>query len=1296
MSLKKFKNYDQIKNNIGQIEGKYFSDDDLNLVWQGEYDNESYNKSNSDTVELSVYDMDENLLHWEVVSQPYLSFDQYNPNKLILKPGNDLRRNNFIRGQYRIVYEFYRNVVGSFNGGKAFVEEISPSRQEIRIRPVKIKGADGNLLFSRFVDFSDNGVPKNRYLTYFKKMIDDISTVDEIMPFSRKFGEVRSVFQKNIRAIKSQTKLEIEKSLDSFDMDYISTNEQSNIASLIVEPVFSNIFENKYIIDNQLSIIFQHWKNFISSITISDDESGNLDYFINFGRGKSYPIINWVRDNIKYPNSPYSIVAKLYSPLPNDIKEKSQLWISKLITNPIIDTVFILGDKKSLDVPLYSLTPNFDIKLAGLSGRSTGYESFNTLVSTYASTSQDILNMYFSSSKDGDIDLNIDWTDYYNFIHFGSAEERVRNFYYKLEQIDLYEENIKKYRTNYSSSGGTYGSASIGLFDDKIQQVKNSFDAYEKHLYYSSGSYYSGSLLDGSEHFVNEIHEWPKKNKKYPYVLYELTSSQSTNWYNDQLTIAQRFDRDNIYNFANNIPVYLKMDSDNEDYLNFLYMVGQHFDTLYTYINHLTKISNRDESIFNGLAKDLTFHIVKSTGFDLYSGNDNADLWRWSFGYSETGSYHTQTVSGSGEDRLSYGDVSKEIWRRILNNLPFLMKTKGTERSVRALLSCYGIPTSILAVREYGGPDPRDYEDLNRKSAYIFEDFVYSLDFEGSQSVSFTWENISGSHVPYSTEVRFAAAPTTKPTQSIFGTNLWGVTLHNNQDGTGYLTIQAGTSKARTEDYRYFDDEFNSILVRYSGSGFGHVQLFTKKAEGDKIIWYSSASIVGNINFISTATFYIGGNPSYTFGEQFTGSMQEFKCYYTSLSESTWNNHVRWPKSYNANSPEETYYDLILRYSFDDPKNHGIDTVVSDVKANQKFTTPGTANNFDSVINYTPRTEEFATLTPQAGGQRYINNKIRIESNEISYGDLSVDHRVEKSAFDREPLDSARLGVYFSPIDSINKDIIATYAGIDLAGEMGDPRDRYENHYRDLKELNDFYWNKYTSRPNYNDFIRVIKSYDQSFFDHLKSLLPARSKPIIGVLVEPHILERSKYKWNKVEKTRDDYDATINHQPTQSWEYNLYETALNIMVSSASSEYLTYTAELSTGFNEPSIYYTDEQQYISMIEPIQDTDQYTLINRIYNKISSSFDSNIGTTYHRLQYYTSSNGNKIFSKYCDIYELKPGSWYLEQWELNNSWKYRGTMNTINTTIDNDEPVKITFTNPNILKSTDVGPSKIKVE
>jgi len=1362
--IKDFKNYEEIKNQTGRVRGEKIAEKDLTLIFFDKFLEENYNLSGRDTIEFSVYDMEDNQILWTIKEPPYELYDQFSPTRLILRPGDDLRGSGFNRGQYRIVYDFYRDELGSGtvglrDRGKVFIDEISPSRKEIRVLPVKKDVAGIDAIFaSEFLNFSNPGVGKEEFNRRFNARMKRIGARQFASAFGYDRKLLRQVSGQRI-TLRDTTIEKVAAAIDAYQnnpQDILSREEQQEIINSVHESVWTEVFGDGWDQQEVMLQAFQDLTQLVNGFTFQDADAKNGDFYLNFGDGKHYLVTNWVNDNVKYPEAPNSIVFKLYEPLPREVKVKDQLWVSRQITPSVIEKVFLLGSEDIQEEGRLLRPANWDVEVAGMTGRGTGFETWNSLVSTEASTSQQLIDHYFSASDVGDVSLNIDWSSYYNFIHFGSAEERLKNFKYKMEVIDEYNENIKK-TTLYSASvaDSLYVSQSISGFRSKIRQTINTFDSYEKHLYYTSGSSYSGSLLSG-EYLTNPIHEWPKQNTTEPYELYTLTSSQATDWYNDQLTIAQRFDRDNIHSFINNIPAYLSVEEDNEDYLTFMYMIGQHFDILYTYVRHLTMVANRDESLYEGLAKDLTYNVAKSMGFDMKGGQDNTELWKYTLGFANTGSYSSYSsgsavsVSGSNETHMSSEDASKEIWRRILNNLPYMLKTKGTSRSIKALLACYGIPTSLLTIREYGGPDPRDYENFEQKSAWIFDDFVYALDMEGSQSVSRAWSAYTQSIYPQTIEFRFAAAPTdTKLTQSLFHVNgYFGINLvKGSKSQYGSLQIvDSSNNSANTEEYQYYDGEFNTVMLRVSGSN-DSLQLITKKAEGDHVIWESSASINYTSDYQSAGTFYIGGDSSATFGQQFTGSVQEFKLYQTALSESTFNNHVRWPKSYNSNDPRRTYWDLTLRYSFDDPVNHALSTTVTDIKANQGSSPgpgvlPGTANNFDSEINYHSITEEYAAITPLIGAGRFINNKIRLEDNEIAYGQLSVGKRVEKAQFDRAPNDSPKLGIYFTPQDAINKDIVGTYAGLDLLGYIGDPRDKFKSTYSDLDELNKFYWEKYTSRPDHNDFIRVIKNYDQSFFDHLKSLIPARAKPVVGTLIEPHILERYKVKWQPLEEDRKDYQANLDRatHPTFSNDYIHYETTLQ-MTHMSESEYLTHVTELDLGMGEKSTYFQqtpvvvtdeslagagskqaqqgfspgiyagtgslfvpgerDDQQTVDMVWPVQDNPNYNWSRfqtkrQVFDHISESIGSNGEKTYTRLQYYTGSDGKVVISPYHYVYDLHQGNWLIQYREIQSEVWYKGTLNTKDTTIDGKDPVEITFTNPNKLKATDQGPSKITVE
>ena len=100
---------------------------------------------------------------------------------------------------------------------------------------------------------------------------------------------------------------------------------------------------------------------------------------------------------------------------------------------------------------------------------------------------------------------------------------------------------------------------------------------------------------------------------------------------------------------------------------------------------------------------------------------------------------------------------------------------------------------------------------------------------------------------------------------------------------------------------------------------------------------------------------------------------------------------------------------------------------------------------------------------------------------------LSVDYRTEESSYDiTVPIDSNKVGVFFSPTDVINRDIIESLADIDFDQEIGDPRDEQELFYRGLRKLSDSFFQKYKGTNNFWDYMRLIKYYDQAIFEQIK------------------------------------------------------------------------------------------------------------------------------------------------------------------------------------------------------------------
>jgi hypothetical protein len=312
-----------------------------------------------------------------------------------------------------------------------------------------------------------------------------------------------------------------------------------------------------------------------------EKESKHLTHLANFGNDEEILISSWEQDdwtlstktkdelgNEIVRDKVESLILKLYSPVPASVTANSTFWITKLMTNPLIETV-ILTEQDDLKCPPLK-GPNFSIEVDFIKGNSTNYESLDDLILTNTSSAQ-LVGSYLSSSLINTDDLNIEYVTgstyaWDNFVHFSSAKERVDNFVYKVQLIENYENLILS--SSYTGSGGNglhTGSLSAIQEREKQQlkknQLINGFDGFEKFLYTSS------SL------------SWPYVNTNRKSSI----STEVTNWYESIITLAEDFDVENPNWVRNNIPQFIVNNTDNESLLLFFSMIGHHFDNIYYY-----------------------------------------------------------------------------------------------------------------------------------------------------------------------------------------------------------------------------------------------------------------------------------------------------------------------------------------------------------------------------------------------------------------------------------------------------------------------------------------------------------------------------------------------------------------------------------------------------------------------------------------------------------------------------------------------------------------------------------------
>ena len=943
-------------------------------------------------------------------------------------------------------------------------------------------------------------------------------------------------------------------------------------------------------------------------------ESKYLTHLVNFGDDEKSLVSSWEEDNwtlskksvdelgneiVKPEDEVKSLILKLYNPLPSNVTSNSTFWITKLMSNPLIETI-VLNEQSNLICPPLK-GPNFSIDIDFVKGQSTGYESLDTLIlSASTSSSTQLVATYLSSSLMNTDELNIEYylsgsTDYAwdNFVHFSSAKERVDNFVYKVQLIEKYEELVSASVAQSQTISSTQETERQRI---KKQQLEQGFDGFEKFLYTSSSKYTTT---------ISSSITWPYLNNSR----LNSTNTEVKNWYNNIITLAEEFDVENTNYVLNNIPQYIRTNEENDSLLLFFSMIGQHFDNIYFHTKAIERTRNLGYQSKNGISNKLLFDVLKSFNWDAKNLSADSKLWEYVFGMDSDGN---QKFVSPAKQR------TYEVWRRIINNLPYLLKHKGTRRGIYALMACYGIPSSNLSILEFGGPEVTE----TTKSKLVYDNITTALKMNLTSSIHMGWGLTNNTSSLTPNTIEFFIKPYDNLDYTLISGSGWNVSLTASlsDENSGYVAFNYNTTNTLSSSMLpIYNGQFFGISV---SSGSAGLKLDVRQANKERTIFQESitASVVSNWN---------NGN-SIKFGGNYSGSVDEFRMWSSQLNTQRFYEHVSFPEMINGNDVFGSTDELHFRLDFEYPKNLAVYTTLPNVdtniyypsiQLNSSSSLQLTRNileetgsiNFDAIASVNPSASYSASAIgfanqptppynfevidrtvvleiPDLGGGRYSTNKVRFESqtdfngNDVSGGiDLSIKNRATKKSLDQAPTDSNRVGLFFSPTKELNIDIAKSLGGINLDNYIGDPGDRTKSNYKSLDTLRNYYFQRFDGRDIYA-YINLIKLYEKSMFEDIKKMLPARVKATTGLLIEPHILERSKIA--QKDPTGEEYqkETTIHYGDTTilSAENTQYESIIDANLSeNLTGENNQYESVIDANLSENLI--ADSYQYDSLI-----------------------------------------------------------------------------------------------------------------
>ena len=541
-----------------------------------------------------------------------------------------------------------------------------------------------------------------------------------------------------------------------------------------------------------------------------------------------------------------------------------------------------------------------------------------------------------------------------------------------------------------------------------------------------------------------------------------------------------------------------------------------------------------------------------------------------------TGFEYINTQISASNTVVPLNDIEKSFYKRLYHNLPLLLKKKGTTAGLQDLITSYGIPDTILRVAEFGGKNKDNSNDWD----YWKTQYNYAYTQNGNNYITTDWDldenwGVPGNINPPST-IAFRFKTNGLPTssipysQSIFYGD-YGMVIALKYTGSGYTSASYSGSTLNPY-YQYakldfapwassfpnvsasvylpfFDGEWWSVMITRNATNPGVTAsfgLYAKNSiyngyDGNQIGFQASSSVTGSDEpwFNNTQGFWGALNAS-GIGtlNSFSGSFQEIRYYNTRISESVFDDYVMNPNSIEGNGTNQGPNQLAFRASLGGELYTGSTSIHPKITGSwavtQSFSNGPTSDfTFNTTPVFISNTQSIFLDQPPAGIKNIVTNKIQIVPTIVPTGStlsqyISIQQSSQSTGSYTDNL--AYTEVAFSPQNEINDDIMAQLGFFNMGEYIGDPRQRFneETSYPNLDALRNAYFEKYTGNYDLNDYIRLIKFFDNSLFKMVKDFTPARSSLAAGIVIKQHLLERNKYPQPEVGWARYDYSGSIN------------------------------------------------------------------------------------------------------------------------------------------------------------------------
>lgn len=601
----------------------------------------------------------------------------------------------------------------------------------------------------------------------------------------------------------------------------------------------------------------------------------------------------------------------------------------------------------------------------------------------------------------------------------------------------------------------------------------------------------------------------------------------------------------NIYNFVPNWILRESDDTENNTTKNILQIISTALDEFHIKTEKIKELKNveyKDNSSYKN--NPFLNKMLISKDFNIYEMFLNSNLFE---------------QINSKEEAITYNEkisnIKNFIYQNIYNNLSNIYKSKGTEKSVRNLLNCFGVNSELIKLNLYANNAQYDfgttnYEEKITKKKYVkFSSNNYAVISSSSPDISsgkvlnetyvevdcyfpkFVDINSTFYNPSYISE---SSIVTLKDVEGNADYELSFRKLYAGSKHGQFVLSSYGVQSCISEVlYDVYDNKrwlisfgkyqnSGSFYQHYSvGGAYNHLD-FIHVVSDDVDKYYENQS--GNDTFNNNFSVLLGKNTNQcdvdiSSVRVYAKNYDRFEGLYKFKDV---NNYGTLYPHKNKSVLERSYMpeeqSLMLHWAFDNVSYDGDDQpCVEDLSSG--------SSNIRYSNDYYGYSETLFKKFPGTGSNfgndpidvKYIlNSQQKTPENLCGSDMIKIIDKNEYSFFRR---DSRPVNYIYSLersyFQNISQEMLNVFASITAFNNIiGEPVQRYRNEYKSLNKLRNLFYEKVGNIPDIEKYVTLYKWIDKSITDAIMNIIPASTNIIQNneIIVESHLLERSKYR----------------------------------------------------------------------------------------------------------------------------------------------------------------------------------------